>query len=98
MRPRTSWRRRSRTGGRKARFTSKPRTGGTRSLSRGSSTSSASLARDASASTADSSAGEGRRTKSQAVRALVERAQLGHRDALEELYLIHFDRIYSYLH
>jgi RNA polymerase sigma-70 factor, ECF subfamily len=32
------------------------------------------------------------------VRALVERAQLGHRDALEELYLLHFDRIYSYLH
>src|SRR3954469_12606415 len=32
------------------------------------------------------------------VRALVERAQQGERDALEELYLIHFDRIYSYLH
>ena len=32
------------------------------------------------------------------VRALVERAQGGERDALEELYLIHFDRIYSYLH
>jgi hypothetical protein len=32
------------------------------------------------------------------VRKLVERAQQGHRDALEELYLIHFDRIYSYLH
>ncbi len=32
------------------------------------------------------------------VRALVERAQRGDRDALEELYLIHFDRIYSYLH
>src|SRR6059058_3318177 len=31
------------------------------------------------------------------VRALVERAQKGDRDALEELYLIHFDRIYSYL-
>src|SRR5207237_8502844 len=29
---------------------------------------------------------------------LVERAQGGERDALEELYLIHFDRIYSYLH
>ena len=29
---------------------------------------------------------------------LVERAQLGDRSALEELYLIHFDRIYSYLH
>ncbi len=32
------------------------------------------------------------------VRALVEGAQAGDRDALEELYLIHFDRIYSYLH
>jgi RNA polymerase sigma-70 factor (ECF subfamily) len=29
---------------------------------------------------------------------LVERAQRGERAALEELYLIHFDRIYSYLH
>ncbi len=37
--------------------------------------------------------GEARR-----VRALVERAQAGEREALEELYLIHFDRIYSYLH
>jgi RNA polymerase sigma-70 factor, ECF subfamily len=32
------------------------------------------------------------------VRHLVERAQVGDRGALEELYLIHFDRIYSYLH
>jgi RNA polymerase sigma-70 factor (ECF subfamily) len=32
------------------------------------------------------------------VRSLVERAQAGDRLALEELYLIHFDRIYSYLH
>src|ERR1700750_1950273 len=32
------------------------------------------------------------------MRALVERAQAGDRAALEELYLIHFDRIYSYLH
>jgi RNA polymerase sigma-70 factor (ECF subfamily) len=32
------------------------------------------------------------------VRALVARAQQGDRDALEELYLLHFDRIYSYLH
>jgi RNA polymerase sigma-70 factor, ECF subfamily len=32
------------------------------------------------------------------VRVLVERAQHGDRDALEELYLLHFDRIYSYLH
>src|SRR5919202_1877770 len=32
------------------------------------------------------------------VRKLVERAQQGDRSALEELYLLHFDRIYSYLH
>ena len=32
------------------------------------------------------------------VRTLVDHAQQGDRDALEELYLIHFDRIYSYLH
>ncbi len=32
------------------------------------------------------------------IRRLVERAQSGEREALEELYLIHFDRIYSYLH
>lgn len=32
------------------------------------------------------------------VRKLVERGQRGDRAALEELYLIHFDRIYSYLH
>jgi RNA polymerase sigma-70 factor (ECF subfamily) len=32
------------------------------------------------------------------MRELVERAQAGDRDALEELYLLHFDRIYSYLH
>ena len=31
------------------------------------------------------------------VRRLVERAQNGDREALEELYLMHFDRIYSYL-
>jgi RNA polymerase sigma-70 factor (ECF subfamily) len=30
-------------------------------------------------------------------RVLVERAQHGDRDALEQLYLLHFDRIYSYL-
>ena len=49
----------------------------------------------------DSVTGEsGRRAKSEngRVRGLVERAQLGDRAALEELYLIHFDRIYSYLH
>jgi RNA polymerase sigma-70 factor (ECF subfamily) len=32
------------------------------------------------------------------VRLLVERAQAGETDALEALYLIHFDRIFSYLH
>src|SRR5712691_13169582 len=32
------------------------------------------------------------------IRRLVERGQQGDRGALEELYLIHFDRIYSYLH
>ncbi len=32
------------------------------------------------------------------LRRLVERAQQGQREALEELYLLHFDRIYSYLH
>src|SRR5436189_5357037 len=32
------------------------------------------------------------------LRELVARAQEGNRDALEELYLLHFDRIYSYLH
>jgi len=32
------------------------------------------------------------------LRWLVERAQQGDREALEELYLIHFDRIYGYLH
>ena len=32
------------------------------------------------------------------VRKLVDQAQRGERAALEELYLIHFDRIYSYLH
>jgi RNA polymerase sigma-70 factor (ECF subfamily) len=37
-------------------------------------------------------------SEGQRVRALVDRAQKGDRDALEELYLIHFDRIYSYLH
>jgi RNA polymerase sigma-70 factor, ECF subfamily len=32
------------------------------------------------------------------LRDLVARAQNGDREALEELYLLHFDRIYSYLH
>jgi RNA polymerase sigma-70 factor, ECF subfamily len=37
-------------------------------------------------------------SETQRVRGLVDRAQQGDREALEELYLIHFDRIYSYLH
>ncbi len=32
------------------------------------------------------------------IRKLVERAQQGEEEALEQLYLLHFDRIYSYLH
>src|SRR2546427_12295524 len=32
------------------------------------------------------------------MRELVARAQAGEREALEELYLLHFDRVYSYLH
>jgi RNA polymerase sigma-70 factor, ECF subfamily len=39
-----------------------------------------------------------RRDDNGSVRGLVERAQRGDRLALEELYLLHFDRIYSYLH
>jgi RNA polymerase sigma-70 factor (ECF subfamily) len=39
-----------------------------------------------------------RENEAQRVRELVDAAQQGERDALEELYLIHFDRIYSYLH
>ena len=39
-----------------------------------------------------------RRDSNEHVRALVERAQKGDRASLEELYLIHFDRVYSYLH
>src|SRR5919201_119017 len=38
------------------------------------------------------------REQGTATRVLVERAQQGNREALEELYLIHFDRNYSYLH
>ena len=38
------------------------------------------------------------RESAEYVRELVARGQQGDRDALEELYLIHFDRIYSYLH
>jgi RNA polymerase sigma-70 factor, ECF subfamily len=39
-----------------------------------------------------------RRDENGRVRGLVDRAQRGDRAALEELYLLHFDRIYSYLH
>ena len=38
------------------------------------------------------------RESTENVRRLVDLAQKGDRAALEELYLIHFDRIYSYLH
>jgi RNA polymerase sigma-70 factor (ECF subfamily) len=38
------------------------------------------------------------RESTEHVRELVARGQQGDRAALEELYLIHFDRIYSYLH
>jgi RNA polymerase sigma-70 factor (ECF subfamily) len=38
------------------------------------------------------------RASSRELRRLVEQAQRGDRHALEELYLLHFDRIYSYLH
>src|SRR5438093_26795 len=39
-----------------------------------------------------------RGVSSQDLKLLVEQAQQGNRDALEELYLLHFDRVYSYLH
>src|ERR1700741_2187397 len=39
-----------------------------------------------------------RSASSEELESLVERAQQGDRAALEELYLLHFDRIYSYLH
>src|SRR5215470_17293536 len=39
-----------------------------------------------------------RGVSSQDLKLLVEQAQRGNRKALEELYLLHFDRIYSYLH
>jgi RNA polymerase sigma-70 factor, ECF subfamily len=39
-----------------------------------------------------------RGSEAQRVRKLVDAAKGGERSALEELYLIHFDRIYSYLH
>jgi len=43
-------------------------------------------------------AAERKESETKRVRALVERAQAGDRAALEDLYLIHFDRIYGYLH
>ncbi|MGN6429933.1 MAG: sigma-70 family RNA polymerase sigma factor [Gaiellaceae bacterium] len=39
-----------------------------------------------------------RGASSKDLKLLVEQAQKGNRGALEELYLLHFDRIYSYLH
>jgi RNA polymerase sigma-70 factor (ECF subfamily) len=39
-----------------------------------------------------------RRDDNGRIKALVEKAQRGDRSALEDLYLLHFDRIYSYLH
>ena len=47
---------------------------------------------------AQAPASERRSDSTAAVRRLVEQAQAGDREALEALYLIHFDRIYSYLH
>src|SRR6478609_4706145 len=38
------------------------------------------------------------RSNTEDLRRLVELAQQGDREALEALYLLHFDRIYSYLH
>ena len=43
-------------------------------------------------------AASSRGVSSKDLKLLVEQAQQGNRDALEELYLLHFDRIYSYLH
>jgi RNA polymerase sigma-70 factor (ECF subfamily) len=51
------------------------------------------MANEAAESTAPS-----RGVSSQQLRELVDRAQRGDREALEELYLVHFDRIYGYLH
>jgi RNA polymerase sigma-70 factor (ECF subfamily) len=47
---------------------------------------------------ATESSAAARKSEARRVRKLVDAAQEGDRDALEELYLIHFDRIYSYLH
>src|SRR5213080_5155146 len=38
------------------------------------------------------------RESTESVRELVAKAKQGNKEALEELYLLHFDRIYSYLH
>jgi RNA polymerase sigma-70 factor (ECF subfamily) len=46
----------------------------------------------------ETAAAQKKESEAKRVRALVDQAQQGNRDALEELYLIHFDRIYSYLH
>jgi RNA polymerase sigma-70 factor (ECF subfamily) len=46
----------------------------------------------------ETAATQKKESETKRVRALVDRAQKGDREALEELYLIHFDRIYSYLH
>jgi len=43
-------------------------------------------------------ASQRKESEAKRVRGLVDRAQKGERAALEELYLIHFDRIYSSLH
>src|SRR5262245_23904862 len=91
------------------RCRSRPRTGATRSPSSASSTSSASPVRAVSASgllprvSRFPARGISRlmaaaKDSTADIRTLVARAQEGDRDALEELYLLHFDRIYSYLH
>jgi RNA polymerase sigma-70 factor (ECF subfamily) len=49
-------------------------------------------------SEADQAVARAPRESTTEIRALVAQAQQGEREALEELYLIHFDRIYSYLH
>jgi RNA polymerase sigma-70 factor, ECF subfamily len=52
------------------------------------------MAEDVTRTATDERAG----ASSSEVKALVARAQDGNREALEELYLLHLDRIYSYLH
>jgi RNA polymerase sigma-70 factor, ECF subfamily len=53
---------------------------------------------DAEVVSSDATEKPAQRESTDHIRKLVERAQKGDRGALEELYLIHFDRIYSYLH